>query len=100
MNIGNLVKIGYKDFEVNLIDRALVDGDKVLYGRIEHDFATITISKIYSEDQQKCTFLHECIHGIDELFEIGLEEEQVRKLSKGIYQFIKDNPHLFVKEGE
>ena len=52
---------------------------------------------MHSEDQQKCTFIHECLHGIDDVFEIGLDEEQVRKTAKGIYTFMRDNPDLFSK---
>lgn len=95
MNITDKVKIGYKDFKVNLVKDNVVDENKVCYGNIEYDNGNINLSMLYSEDQQKCTFMHECIHGIDDIFEVGLEEDQVRKLAKGIYQFIKDNPEIF-----
>ncbi|WP_035290255.1 hypothetical protein [Clostridium sp. KNHs214] len=96
MDIPNGVKIGYKDYKINIQDAPIIDGNEVCYGNIEYDNGNINISSFYSEDQQKCTFIHECLHGIDEIVESNLEEEQVRKLGKGIYQFIKDNKKLFI----
>lgn len=98
MRIPEQARIGFKDFHVNMIDGNVISDYKVCYGNIEYDNGNINISALHSEDQQNCTFIHECLHGIDEVFEIGLEEEQVRKLAKGIYTFIKDNPDIF-KEG-
>lgn len=99
MKIPGIVKIGYKAYNVNIVDKEVVDGNKVCYGNIEYDNGNINISSLYSEDQQKCTFIHECLHGIDEIMETNLDEEQVRKLAKGIYQLIKDNPNMFILEG-
>lgn len=95
MKITDTVEIGYKNYNVNMIDGNVIDGNKVCYGNIEYDNGNINLSKLYSNDQIKCTFIHECLHGIDEIMETNLDEEQVRKLSKGIYQFIKDNPKIF-----
>ncbi|AGK97400.1 hypothetical protein [Clostridium pasteurianum] len=96
MNIPESVKIGYKIFDVNKIETNVISDNKVCYGEIQYDNGIINISKKYSEDQQKCTFLHEVIHGIDDIFEIGLEEDQVRKIAKGIYLLIKDNSEIFM----
>lgn len=98
MNIPKKVRIGYKDYKINKIEGNLVDENKVCYGNIKFDEGDINISNLYSDDQQKCTFIHECVHGIDDIVETGLTEEQVRKLSKGIYQFIKDNPNIFTED--
>ena len=95
MNIPDKVEIGYKTFKVNLIDGNVIDENCVCYGNIEHNNSKINVSTLYSEDQQKCTFIHECLHGIDDVMEIGLDEDQVRKIGKGIYKFIKDNPNIF-----
>lgn len=95
MVIPENVKIGYKDYKVNIVDGDVVDGNKVCYGNIEYENGNINISSLYSKDQQKCTFIHECMHGIDDIVEAGLDEDQIRKISKGLYQFIKDNPGIF-----
>lgn len=95
MKVPKEVKIGYKTIKVNMVDGHVIDGNKVCYGNIEYDNGNINISSLYSEDQQKCTFVHECVHGIDDIMETNLSEEQVRKISKGIYSLIKDNPMIF-----
>lgn len=97
MEIPNKVRISYKDYNVNLIDGDVIDDNKVCYGNIDFNKGNINLSNLYSEDQKKCTFIHECLHGIDDIMEIDLEEEQIRKLGKGLYQFIKDNPHIFAE---
>lgn len=97
MNIPGKVKIGYKDFEVNMVEDHVIDDGTICYGNIEYNKGNINVSTLHSEDQQKCTFIHECLHGIDDVFEIGLDEEQVRKTAKGIYTFMRDNPDLFSK---
>lgn len=91
MNIPKNVKIGYKDFEVNLVPNKVIDEDVICYGNINHNDQIINISSLYGEDQQKMTFIHECLHGIDDMAETDLTEDQVRKLAKGLYSFIKDN---------
>lgn len=95
LNIASEVKIGYKNYKVNMVDGDVVDNNSVCYGNIKFDEGNINISKLYSKDQQECTLIHECLHGIDDIVEAGLNEEQIRKLGKGLYAFIKDNPDMF-----
>lgn len=95
MEIPGEVKIGYTNYNVNIIEGNVVDDNKVCYGAISFDDGEIKLSNLYNDDLKKCTFIHECIHGIDNAMEIDLDEDQVRKLGKGIYQFIKDNPNIF-----
>ena len=61
MNIPNKVKIGYKHYKVNLQGSNLVNENQVCYGTIEYDNEQINISKLYSQNSQKCTLIHECI---------------------------------------
>lgn len=95
MIIPEKVKIGYKDYKVNMKDGNVIDDNALCYGNIEYDKGNINLSKLYTADQQKCTLIHECIHGIDDIFDIDLSEEQIEKLGKGVYGFIKDNPEIF-----
>lgn len=97
MNIPDKVKIGFKNYEVNMVDGDVTEGNSVCYGVIHFDDGIIDISKKYSRDMQECSLIHECVHGIDDIFGIDLSEDQIIKLGKGIYGFIKDNPQLFVK---
>lgn len=95
MNIPDKVKICFKDYKVNKIDGTVINDNKVCYGSIEYSEGHINISTLYSDDMQKCTLIHEIIHGIDELFNIDLQESQVEQLAKGLYGVIKDNPEIF-----
>lgn len=97
MIIPDKVKIGYKDYKINMKDGNIIDDNAVCYGNIEYDEGNINLSKSYTIDQQKCTCIHECLHGIDNAFDIKLSEEQVTKLGKAIYTFIRDNPEMFIK---
>ena len=95
MNIPKKVKIGFKDYEIQLADKTLNNDEQLLFGMILYNDGIIKIVKDYSKDVQFCTLMHEAVHAIDELFSIGLEEDQAVKLGKGIAQFIKDNPQVF-----
>lgn len=97
MNIPEKIKIGYKDFKVNKIAGEVINDNQVCYGFINHNNGIINISTLYSDDQQKCTFIHECMHGIDEIVEANLTEDQIRRMSKGLYDFIKSNPQMFME---
>ena len=90
------VKIGYKRFKVSRVEEEVVHGNRVCYGRIDLDNDEIVLSKLYSQSQQECVLIHEVLHGIDDVVEAGLSEEQVRKMGKGLYMFIQDNPNLFI----
>lgn len=96
MYIPDKVKIGFKDYKVNKIDGDVVFNNSICYGAIKYDDGVIDLMNIdLSEDMKKCALIHECLHGIDDLFKIGLTEEQVEQLGKGLYGFIKDNPQVF-----
>ena len=95
MNIPSKVKIGFNNYTVNIISGNIIDGNKVCYGNIEFEKGFINISNLYSEDMQKCTFIHECLHGLDDIVEAHLTEEQIRLMAKGLYSFIKENNEIF-----
>lgn len=94
MNIQNKVKVGYKEYEVQKQEH-LDDETRLLYGYCDFEREIIKLCTRYTEDQQKCTLVHELVHAVDDMNEIGLTEEQVVKLGKGLYQLIKDNPNMF-----
>lgn len=48
-----------------------------------------------SDKQKEATFLHEIIHGLDEMYCIGLKEKQVEKLGTALYILLQDNPKMF-----
>lgn len=100
MKIIDKVKIGYKDYKVTKVDGNLVRDNIVCYGNIEYDNSNINISNLYSKDQQECAFIHECLHGIDDIVEAKLTEDQVRLMGKGLYDFIKSNPEIFKDDSD
>ncbi len=96
MKILKKIKVLYKEYTVeetvNLHDNG---GD--LYGQIHYLPEKILLNTDASEEQRKATLLHEIMHALDEIYNIGLEEEQVDKLGNAIYMLQKDNPGLFVE---
>ena len=95
LKIPDKVKIAFNEYTVTMVDSYVIVDDKVCYGNIEYSKGNINISNIYSEDLQKCTLIHECLHGIDEVVEAELTEDQIRLMAKGLYVFVKDNPEIF-----
>jgi hypothetical protein len=86
------VKIGYKEFDVQLVDYPILVGGKECYGSIDHNDYIIKINKTYKNNQQAATFLHEVLHGIDDMYLNGkLEEDDIEMLAKGLYMFFVDN---------
>jgi len=95
VNITEKVKIGFKDYKVIQAPGPLVNDNSLVYGYIEYDNGEIHIANDHSIDTDNNTFVHECLHGIDDVVGIGLTEEQVNKLAGGVYAWIKDNPDIF-----
>jgi hypothetical protein len=98
VNIPEKIKIGFKDYEIKKIDGNIVDDNKVCYGRILYNDCKIEISTKYNKSIQDCTLLHETLHGIDDVFNIGIPEEHIVQLAKGLLQVIKDNPGIFKED--
>lgn len=96
MNIPNIIKIGGLKFTVE--EKANQIRDNSRSGASCGNAQQITIDKDISTQFKETTLIHEIIHQIDFVYNIGLEHQQVYQLEAGIYAFIKDNPNLF-KEG-
>lgn len=54
-------------------------------------FTTYDGSGPLPEEKQAEVFLHEVIHHIDDKYSIDLKEKQVRQLSAGLFQVMRDN---------
>lgn len=94
MNIPKTVKILYKTYGVEEQEN-IHDGHDDLYGQIQYLPEKIILNSESSTAQKEATLLHECIHGLDEMYLIGLEEEQVGKLGNALYMLIHENPQMF-----
>lgn len=87
------IKIGYKDYQIKYLDpkQVLFDDGTELISKIEYNDNIIYLSNRYSNDTSNEGLVHEVIHGIDDMYGIGLTEEQITGLGKGIYTALKDN---------
>ena len=98
MIIPESVSILYKDYVIGTENRMRDENGAELYGQINYLEQTVTLSNAASLEQKKATLIHELIHGIDKMYNIGLKEKQVEKLGNGVYMLIRDNPEMFREE--
>ncbi|KNY26341.1 hypothetical protein [Pseudobacteroides cellulosolvens] len=97
MKITNEVKIGYKNYTINMVNHDIYVDGKECYGQINYDNEYINIADKFNDNQKKATFIHEIVHGIDEMYGSDLTEKQVELFSNGLYMFLLDNPEVFEK---
>ncbi len=98
MNIPEQVKILYKNYRIEKREE-LHDGAEELYGQIQYLEEKILLRENVSEERQEATLCHEMLHGLDDMYSIGLKEKQVEKLGNALYMLILDNPEIFRQEG-
>ncbi|WP_418751095.1 hypothetical protein [Frisingicoccus sp.] len=97
MNIPEKVKILFKTYDVQQ-EKNLHDMEGDLYAQIHYLPERIILNEDSTEEQKKAALIHELIHGLDEIYIIGLKEKQIEKLGNALYMLIRDNPEMF-KEG-
>ncbi len=66
-----------------------------LYGQIDYENRIIGVKKSLHNEEFVDTIIHESIHGIDDVLDLGLTEYQVTKLANGMTDLISENPTLF-----
>lgn len=98
MIIPDTVKILFKKYTVCRDNNMRDDKGNLLYGQIDHIEQLITLNEAAGIEQQKATLMHEMVHGLDELYGIGLKEKQVEKLGVALYMLVRDNPGMFTEE--
>ena len=96
MNIPSTVKIGGLLFTVK--EKANEIRDNSRSGSSCGNTQQISIDKDISQQFKETTFIHEVLHQLDFVYNIGLEHQQIFQLEAGIYAFIKDNPNMFKEE--
>ncbi len=75
-------------------------------GETDHNTFEILLDADAPEQKKRVVLLHEIIHAIDNMThepEHHLQEDQVRCLTAGIYQVLRENPYFttwLLKEGE
>lgn len=71
-----------------------------LAGQIEYAKLTISVDEKFPKELRDQVFIHELTHGI--LVEAGYldhEEEQADRISRVLYQVLKDNDFSFIRKG-
>lgn len=99
MRIPDKVKILYKNYTVVRAHNVHNEHND-LYGQIDYGRQVIELDGQYPDEQQKATLIHEVVHGLDDMYRIGLGEKVVERLGVALYQFIKDNPEVFQGDQE
>jgi hypothetical protein len=67
-------------------------------GEIDYYEKVIRLDEDMSTDDKLETLLHEIVHGIDDFMDVGLEEDQVKKLGHGLAMVFMDNPDLKITD--
>ena len=60
--------------------------DDIFMGRCDNKNCVITINKTLTEEQKRLTILHEKLHAISHLLDLGLTEAQVSGLSVALFK--------------
>ncbi|MBS4000792.1 MAG: hypothetical protein KGZ71_09960 [Desulfobulbaceae bacterium] len=82
------MKILGKNYEVLILNDSPMMSN---IGEIDNKACKIYINGGLSTDEQKETLLHETIHVVDYQLKLGLTEDQVHRLSVGLFTAIQDN---------
>ncbi len=90
------VKIGCDFYNIVFEEKPLQDGE-LCRGLCNPDKRTITLQTELADTRLMETFLHECIHAIDDTYRVGLSELQVNVLGVALINLIRDNNLNFLK---
>ncbi len=93
MTIPESVKIGGITYRI--VYASKVDDRDKYNGVIEYRSCEIRLRENVSEQRMKKVLLHEILHGIDDVANIGLTEQQTDAVASGLYQVTVDNPGIF-----
>ena len=97
INADTNVKIGCYNYDIIFVDNNSEDLDYGQnWGVIDNVNLEIKIAQKLKVEQQEEIFLHEIIHGSLDYMDVEHDEELVSKLSKVLYQVLKDNKHFKV----
>lgn len=78
------VNIGPFSYIVNIQNQVYDDRNEKMFGSVNHADLAICISDEAHLQQQAETFIHEVLHAIDYVHDVGLKEQQVHRLSMGL----------------
>lgn len=90
MNIPKKIKVLHLEYEV-VEDRNIHEGSTELLGQVQYIQQRILLNEEASHPRKRETLIHEVIHTLDDVYNIGLEEKQVEQLGVAFYNFLEDN---------
>lgn len=101
ISIPDAVKIAGVTYKVKREEKPFIGNNAIVDGTFDYVEQELRIARTGSETYQQIVFLHEVLHGLIEsycsnLLSFETEEKLVEQLSKGLFQFIADNPGVFV----
>jgi len=93
MHLPEKVKIGGIEYKVSEVEPDHNELDSDSWGCIEHEKSEIFISKAINIQKKEEVLIHEILHGIVDYVELDgeLNDEYIAKISKTLYQVLKDN---------
>lgn len=94
MRLPRTLKIGPYRYTVSVEKDPRNDHDQQLNGHILYDDLRIVMRASMPPERMAATLLHEVVHGLSELGQINLEEEQVHQLGGPLAAFLLDNGYL------
>ena len=95
--IGN-VKIGFKNYKIEPLVQ-LFQGE--IYGACSYSEEFLKICGKLPQHDRNLTLIHELLHCICKRFaitDLNQDEQTLDLLATGLYEAIKDNPHIFHME--
>lgn len=93
MNIPDKIKVGGNVYPIRFVENMGIDRN--LYGNTNHSVGFIEIDASLVGQTKKSTFIHEMLHALDNVYDIGLSEHQVSLLEAALYAFLEDNVWVF-----
>lgn len=90
MKIPSKVKIGAYDYKVEWV-KELKDEKAKLWGLCDRENHIIFLDKGLRGRRRIEVFLHECLHGMEESYDIELGEKKVSVLGLALLAFFVDN---------
>lgn len=93
MNIPEKVVVGGYTYPVKMVEVVNRSYPERI-GEINSMKQEILIDKNLTTEQKESVFLHEVLHAIVWMMCIGLEENQIMQLERGLYMVLKENDLL------
>ena len=92
MNIPKKINIGGIIYDVEFVKKADDELNKFnLYGNIDFVDCKIKIADGINNQMKEVTLIHEVLHGIAQNYSMDFKEDEIERLSNGIYQVLKEN---------